>query len=244
MIYRVFSLTFSMAIVLLSAPPAHATDQYFLLMFGSQRTPVNPNYSHTFATFVKVKSAPQASISETHTVSWLPANMKVRIGALLPEPGHNFDLHTTLAMANATQQRVSLWGPYPIHPEAYDRALLRIRELESGTVKYKANDMLRRDQRVANCIHAVSAIPNGPRLVVVSPGWGESASFFVLQEFEPWLLSKQPVPWVGSALGLDDYPIIYREYRNPRSNAVIGPFYRALGGERDLRATFGPPSYR
>jgi hypothetical protein len=62
-----------------------------------------------------------------------------------------------------------------------------------------------------------------------------------LTEMAPARVSKTPEPWVGSALGLDQYPIIYRDFTNPRSNAVFGPLYRVLGSERDLKATYGPP---
>ena len=50
-----------------------------------------------------------------------------------------------------------------------------------------------------------------------------------------------PAPRVAYALRLEQYPIIYRDYRNPRSGGLIGPIYRLLGGERNLRATYGPP---
>ena len=231
-------------LILLAFAANAAADEYYLLMFGSQRVPANPNYAHTFATFVKVCQTGPAkkTITEAHTISWLPANLKIRIGALLPEDGHNFGLHETLKFAGSTKQRVSLWGPYPIEPELYERALRRKGVLESGQVRYKADDSFRRDSRVTNCIHAVAAVAEGPRLVVISPGWGESASYFVLKECEPWILSKQSVPWVGSAIGLDGYPIIYRDFQNPRSNAVFGPAFRLLGGERGLQATYGPPS--
>src|SRR5687768_15223094 len=107
---------------------AQAGEAYYLVMFGSQRTPTNPNYSHTWATFAKVCWAGDGpclddATLEAHTISWLPVNQKVRINALLPEPGHNFDLPTTLVWANATNQRTSVWGPYPIEPQLYARAL-------------------------------------------------------------------------------------------------------------------------
>ena len=223
-----------------------AGENYYLAMFGSQRVPSNPNYSHSWATFIKVSwdgdgPCPADARLESHTISWLPANMKVRIGALFPEAGHNFDLHTTMDSAYSTCQRVSMWGPYPICEELYCRALNRKAQLESGHIRYKANDAGYSSNRVTNCIHAVSTIVEGPRLRVASPGWGQSASYFVLKEFEPFIISKSPVAWVGSALGLDEYPIIYRDFTNPRSNAIFGPINRLLGGERDLQPTYGPP---
>src|SRR5438309_1088585 len=73
---------------LLAEGPALAQDHYFLLMFASQRTPPNPNHAHTFATFVHVQQnalTPGIPLIESHTISWLPANLIIRIGALLPE---------------------------------------------------------------------------------------------------------------------------------------------------------------
>jgi hypothetical protein len=231
----------------LATASAQAGEEYYLLMFGSQRVPANPNYSHTLATFVKATwlgdgPCPVNPTLEAHTISWLPANLKIRTNALLPECGHNFDLHQSLDFAYATDQRVSLWGPYRIHPELYHRALARKAELESGRVQYKANDFGYRSNRVSNCIHAVSSIVEGPKLRIGSPGWGQSASYFVLLELERWVISDETVPWVGSALDLDRHPIIYRDWKNPRSNAVFGPIYRLLGGERNIRATYGPPN--
>lgn len=228
------------------AQAAQGGEDYFLLMFGSQQVPANPKYSHTWATFVRVTwegngPCPVNAKLEAHNISWLPANMNIRVNALFPECGHNFDLVQTLDYANGTCQRVSLWGPYRICPQLFYRALNRKAELESGRVQYKANDFGYRSDRVTNCIHAVSTVVEGPRVRVASPGWGESASYAVLKEMEPSIVSKQPETWVGSSLGLDQYPIIYRDFTNPRSGGIVGPLNRLLGGERDLKATYGPP---
>lgn len=226
---------------------ARAGEDYFLLMFGSQRVPANPNYSHSFATFVRVTwegdgPCPQNPLIEAHTISWLPRNMKVRVLALHPECGHNFDLHTTIRWCLCNDMRVSMWGAYRICPELYYLALRRIARLESGQVEYKANDAGYNSADVSNCIHAISTVIEGPRFRVGSPGWGEPASYYLLQEFEPWIIQPGCThPWVGSALGLDQYPIIYRDYTDPRSGAIRGPVRRLFGAERDLQATYGPP---
>src|SRR5262245_61246347 len=113
---------------------AHAGEAYYLLMFGSRRVPADPNYAHSFATSVRVRwvgngPCQDPFLLEAHTISWLPANLKVRTMALRPECGKNFDLHATLRIVLCNKERVSLWGPYPIAPCLYDKALERIAEL-------------------------------------------------------------------------------------------------------------------
>src|SRR5438105_15741063 len=76
-------------------------EEYYLLMFSAQRVPNQPNYSHSFATFVKASwegsgPCPTDAALEAHTISWLPANLHVRTLAPRAECGHNFDVHTTL----------------------------------------------------------------------------------------------------------------------------------------------------
>lgn len=234
-------------VLLLAAGRARAGEAWYLLMFGAQRVPNNPNYSHTWATFVRACWAgdgpgPAAPRLEAHTISWMPRTMVVRTLALRPECGGNYDVHATVRWCLGNDMRVSLWGAYQIDPELYDRALRRAAELGSGQVLYKANDVGYRSDCVTNCIHAVSTIAEGPRVRVASPGWGETASYVVLRELTPWVIQPGcPHPWVGSALGLDQYPLLYRDWENPRSGAIRGPVVRLFGGERDLAPSYGPP---
>jgi hypothetical protein len=235
------------AFALASPPTAGAGEAYYLLMFGAQRIPNNPNYSHSFTVFVRVRWAGDGPccapfVCDHHIISWLPANLKIRTNALCPERGVNLELHSTLRFVLGNKDRVSLWGPYPIEKCLYDRALVRIAELQSGRVKYKANDAGHNSARVTNCIHAISTIVGGWRVRVASPGWGETASYAILRRMERWILDDtNPDYRISSALGLDNYPIIYRdEITNPRSG-LFGPLYRLAGGERSLVATYGPP---
>lgn len=233
-------------LVLTSVSAAHAGEEYFVLMFGSQRIPNDPDYSHSFATFVRASwqgegPCPGHPILEESTISWLPNDMKVRLWMLSPECGRNFDLHTTMRWAFAHNMRVSLWGAYRICPELYALAQRQAGLLASGQVRYKALDTGFPSDQVSNCIHACSSIVDGHKLRVASPGWGEIASFAILKRYERYIINSGCVcPWVGSALGLDQYPIIYRDWQSPRSG-LFGPAYRLLGGERELRATYGPP---
>src|SRR5204863_1128531 len=127
---------------------------------------------------------------EAHTISWLPANLKIRFLALLPEPGHNFDLHETLRFVLNDCQRVSLWGPYQINCDLYQLACKQIQLLQSGEVRYKAVDSGYPSNRVSNCIHALSSIVDGYRVRVLSPGWGETASYTILQRYRPWIIDQ------------------------------------------------------
>jgi len=89
----------------------------------------------------------------------------------------------------------------------------------------------------------VSSVAGGYRLRVLSPGWGETASYAIVLRFEPWIIDRNEVhARVGSALGLDQYPIIYRDFQGPRSGAIAGPIFRALGAERNLAPSYGPPA--
>jgi hypothetical protein len=232
------------AAALLAAPqPAPAQESYYLLLFASQQTPPDPEHAHSSATFVRVRCDGQAApIIETVTISWLPANLCIRLRALLPEQGHNFGLHETMRYALADRQRVSLWGPYQIDPELYYRACRQATRLESGQVRYKAIDSGFPTDRVSNCIHAVGSITEGNRVRVASPGWGETASYVLLRRFTPWICDPcRTHSWVARALGLDCYPIIYREYEPPRSGLFRAPISRLLGTAPDATPTYGPP---
>ena len=232
--------------VLLVAPAVgRAGEDYFVLMFGQQQIPNDPNYSHTFATFVKATWAgdgpcPVNAKLEAHTISWLPENGVVRCWALLPECGRNFGLHETIRWAECNHMRTSVWGAYRICPELYCMALKQEGLLESGQVRYKAVDSLYPSERVSNCIHAVSGVRDGNRVRIGAPCWGETASYMVLRRFERYIVSREPAPWVGSALGLDAFALIYRDWEFPLSGP-LGPVFRTLGVERELSPSFGPP---
>lgn len=228
------------------ASPCLAGEAHYVIVFGSQQTPNDPHYAHTFATYVRATWAgdgpPCNATLEAHTISWLPPNLVIRVRALLPEAGRNFGLFETLRFAADTGQRVSMWGPYPCDADLFHRARKQIAHLDSGTVRYKAIDNGFPAWRVCNCIHAVSEVTGNTFLTVYTPGWGEVASYACLLKMRPWLLDQgQPAYWVSSGLGLDAVPLIYRDrITPPASGALLGPIYRRLGGERDLVATYGP----
>jgi hypothetical protein len=194
------------------APAARADEFYYVMVFGSQRDRPCVKHSHTFAVFVKATGYGRCAEDyalEGHTISWYPETLELRPAALLPECGRNFDLGTTLRVAAATGQRVSMWGPYQIDRELYERALRQIALLQSGEVCYKTIDSGYPSDRVCNCIHAVSSVADGHLLCVLSPGYGESASRRVTERFRPWMIDPyRRHDWVASRLGLDAWPLL------------------------------------
>jgi hypothetical protein len=243
---RLFSYGAAVLLGLAGVGPVHAEDAYFLLIFGAQRIPNNPDYTHSFAAFVRASwegPAGAAPRLEVHTISWLPRSLRIRALALAPEPGANWDLHPTLRYALGEGERVSLWGPFQIQPDLYARAVNQVRLLDSGQVAYKANDIGYPTDRVSNCIHAIMGVADGHRAHVAIPGWGETGSYFLVRDLSSFMVDPGRVhPWVVSALGLGAYPIIYRNPKEaPYSGMVQGTLHRVLGGERHLQVNYGPP---
>jgi hypothetical protein len=230
--------------------PARAEDRYYLIMMSAQTTPNLARIAHSFVTFVHTTCAgvgpvPGNAALEAHTISWLPATGIVRTCALFPEIGRNYELHETIQKVLGDDCRVSLWGPYEIQPDLYERALERIGQLESGRVLYKASDAIRCKDKVCNCMHAIDVLGRGPSVHEGVTRCGEDASFDILQRLSPWIVDcRQTHDWVACSLGLSKYPIIYRAWKRPVSGTILGPLYRLLGGERDLTATYGPPPQR
>lgn len=238
-------LTWGVLVLLGCAVSARAGTSYYLLVFGSQRNPTNPDYTHTWAVFVRASDClgPPGGVSlESHVISWMPASMQVRTRALRPEPGVNLGLAETLDWALSTRQRVSLWGPFQIEKDLYDRALQHLGHLEGDGVKYKTVDLGYRASRVSNCVHGVSDITTRRAFRVLRPGWGQMASYYVSRRARPWIIEPEVRhEWVAEALGLYAYPITYREgLENPHSG-LVWLAIRALNGRRESETgTFGP----
>lgn len=212
--------------ILLPSSTASAEDAYFMAVFGSQRPVVNrAKHAHTFAAFVHAADDGTGRLRpcEMFAISWLAEKLEIHVYRLLPECGANVDLHTTLRLALADGARVSVWGPFQIQKELYDRAVVQKARLESGAVRYKAVDTAYPSARVSNCIHAVADLAAGaPRLRIASPGWGESASYFVTLQLLPWIVApRQTHPYVAGWLGLGEYELIYRDLDNNPTRSVI-----------------------
>jgi len=211
--------------------PAQADEAHFMLVFGSQR-PVNlPRHTHTFATFVRATwdgagcSAPQI---QAWTISWLPRTLCIEVYRLRAECGINLDLHSTLGWARGDGQRLSLWGPYQIQKELFDRALCQIARLQNGAVAYKAVDTGYPPARVSNCSHAVGDLAPDSRTRLGIRSWGDSASYFVTLSLAPWIIdSRRTHDWLLPRLGLADCPVVRRGLaRIPTRNPVLRAWQR------------------
>jgi hypothetical protein len=199
---------------------AHAEERYYIILFGSQSTPRLARFTHTWATFVKTRGeggdASKYQISEIFTISWMPADLKVRALRLRPQEGVNLDLESTLSHS-LERQRVSEWGPFEISPMIYNLALERKAELESGAVRYKAIDPTfgPRAASTSDCIHGISDIDpeNGRLYYLETRRFGEAASHWLAYQFitrGQRINLSENLDWLNERLGLDSYPIVRR----------------------------------
>ena len=113
--------------------------------------------------------------------------------------------------AESVGARVSMWGPFAIEEELYDRALAQKARLESRAIQYKAVDEKFRPEEASNCIHAVSDIDRDQGLLHVGRNWGEPASQLVVNHLKRWIINpRQTHQWVRDQIGLQDYPLTVR----------------------------------
>jgi hypothetical protein len=193
-----------------AASAARADDTYYMMIFSAQGPFNRPKYSHTFAVFVRAPCT-GASALEYHTISWMPADLDVQVARRCPQAGRNLDLAATLAWAAASRDRVSMWGPFQVRKELYDRALAQVAALQSGRVAYKALDWGCRPGIAVDCIRAVSDIDMGPGMLATAIAHGDRASYLVLMHLQRWIIEPCTTrPWVATRLGLDRCAVVRR----------------------------------
>lgn len=202
----------------LLATPAPPNEHYYILIFGSQSTPKQPRYSHSWATVVKVTDAPDGAKNfEQHTISWMPAKLVINPWRFRVEEGTNLDLKFTIEEMLRNKERVSLWGPYETWHGFYRRFLVHKDFMESGEVGYQCIDVVGqapRDGSGCDCIHAVSDMdPMFDRARYPLTYFGEAASRNIVRQIRarPILIHPdQTHDWLLPALGIDCYPIVRR----------------------------------
>jgi hypothetical protein len=143
--------------------------------------------------------------------------------------GRNFKLDETLKLAVNTKNAVAMWGPYEIRKEAFDLGVKRMRLLDGGTIRYRADDRLYRKDRVAiNCFHAMAGLeelyPNGGLFGTGFKMWGINGTRRVLIEYTKAVRNKglilDPVN-----IKKDLYGFVYAPERNGR--VLYNPFPNA-----------------
>ena len=194
-------------------------DRFFIIPFAYQNKRNQPEFSHSFLSVIRVfadgrQPSPTKGLAvrsyqnrafEAFTISWLPNDFLENphlcvfdgFGArLIPSwnkcpvsPGKDFKLPETLSLATRFKLALAMWGPYEITRGAFDLAVKRLRLLDSGTIKYRADDRGYRKDRVAiNCFHAMAGLeelfPNGGLFGTGFKMWGFNGTARVLIEYK------------------------------------------------------------
>lgn len=194
-------------------------ERYFIIPFAYENKGNDPEFSHSFMTVIRVFADGQAARVtaglkkqtyknrnfEAFTISWLPhdfatnPNLRVfeGVGArLFPKlntcpvsVGKSFNLEETTRLAVNVRNAVCMWGPYEIRKEGFAVVVKRLRLLEGGTIKYRADDRLTRKARTAiNCFHAMAGLtnlyPDGGIFGTGFKVWGLNGTQRVLREYK------------------------------------------------------------
>jgi hypothetical protein len=234
-------------------------DRYFIIPFAYQNRWNNPDFSHSFISVIRVLAdGKQPSLRsgfrrgryknrnfEAFTISWLPHDFDTNphlcvfdgFGSRLfaswnkcpISVGRDFTLAETLKRAVNEKNAVGMWGPYEIRKEGFDLGVRRMKLLDGGTIRYRADDRLYRKDRVAiNCIHAMAGLeelfPNGGLFGTGFKMWGINGTRRVLIEYTKAARNKglllDPVD-----IKKDLYGFVYAPERNSRR--VYNPFPNA-----------------
>jgi hypothetical protein len=193
-------------------------ERYFMIPFAYEDKGNHPEMSHSFITVIRVfatdkttKLTPELPTREykdwefeAFTISWLPADFMENPhlcvfdgqGARLfasknqcaVSVGKNFNLKDTLKLAVDAKNAVAMWGPYEIAKPGFDLGVKRMRLLDSGEIKYRADDRLYQKDKVAiSCFHAMAGLdelyPKGGLLGSGLKMWGFNGTARVLIEY-------------------------------------------------------------
>ena len=193
-------------------------DRFFIIPFAYENDGNDPELSHSFMTVIRVfaegkRPRPNSEFKtgtykgwnfEAYNISWIPADFMENphlcvfegVGSRLfakrnqcpISPGKNFSLQDTIKLAANAKVAVAMWGPYEITQAGFDRGVKRKQLLDSGTIKYRADDRLYLKDKIAiNCFHAMANLDElFPRGGVFGTGfkmWGLNGTSRVLIEY-------------------------------------------------------------
>ena len=221
-------LALTLIILPVSIGTARAEEAYYVMIFGSQSSPKELRYTHTWATFVRAIGEgpdPSTYALQVHTISWLPQTLEVKVWRPWPEPGVNLDLYQTLQAVYGHKESVTMWGPFVIRKEGYDRSLWVLQVIASGAPRYRAISTPR-NLLVSDCIHAVAAVdPVFGRAHYPLIRIGKPASRFIARQImtrSPFDQTLYDNSWLIPRLGLNRYPIeIIPPQQIPKRSCVL-----------------------
>jgi hypothetical protein len=239
-------------------------DRYFIIPFAYENKGNDPGFSHSFMSVIRVladdkqtkltpglqKRTYKNREFEAFTISWLPHDFSTNphlcvfqgVGSrIFPKlnvcplsVGRDFKLDETIKLAVNAKNAVCMWGPYEISKEGFDLGVKRLRLLDGGTIKYRADDRLYRKDRIAiNCFHAMAGLyelyPNGGIFGTGFKMWGINGTARVLIEYTAKASNKglllEPVDEKK-----DRYGFVYAPTRN--GHDLYNPFKSASAYRR------------
>ena len=242
----------------------NTNDRYFIIPFAYQNRGNKPELSHSFITVIRVLAddkQPKLTAGlkkreyknrefEAFNISWLPHDFMTNpnlcvfngVGARIsPEKntcptsiGRNCTLAETIKLAVDFKNAVAMWGPYEIKKEGFDLGVRRMRLLDSGTIRYRADDRLTiKDKTAINCFHAIAGIddpfPSGGIFGTGFMMWGINGTARVLIEYKTKADAKhlllEPIDVKG-----DIYGFVYAPTRN--GQGLYNPFKNASAYRR------------
>jgi hypothetical protein len=240
-------------------------DRFFIIPFAYENDGNDPELSHSFMTVIRVfaegkRPRPNSEFKtgtykgwnfEAYNISWLPADFMENphlcvfkgAGSRLfakrnqcpISPGKNFSLENTIKLAVNAKLAVGMWGPYEITQAGFDRGVKRKQLLDSGAIKYRADDRLHLKDKIAiNCFHAMANLDElFPRGGIFGTGfqmWGLNGTSRVLIEYNARARAKGLLIEQIDVKG-DRYGFVYAPERDAR-RGVYDPFKNASAYHR------------
>lgn len=185
-------------------------DEYYVTVFTAESVPYRPTNTHAFASLVRV---PDAGPAEVGAICWGPASMKIRGLTLKGEEGANITVPESLAWCRDNGWRVSVWGPYRVRCELYQKLTAQSELLSSGKIKYKPTDTFQKRDVAQNCYHALTSPVAPMKRYAGAFTAGDAAGTTILQAYRPWLIDPATThDELLPVIGADTFELTRRSY--------------------------------